>query len=87
MDQPRIAVEGEYNRLVGGEQGVEVTITQAIWMLFPRLQGHQVDDIDDTNLQRRQLLTQDFDRGQGFEGGHIARAGHHHNWGWGGWCR
>ena len=41
-----------------------------------RLELHEVDDIDDADFQVGQMLAQDGDGGQGFEGGHVAAAGH-----------
>ncbi|MGY3465331.1 hypothetical protein ACVW0I_002202 [Bradyrhizobium sp. LM6.11] len=47
-------------------------------MLLPRLQGHQVDDIDDAHLQVGQCLAQEVDRGERFQRRHVTGAGHHH---------
>src|SRR6476620_10981589 len=52
MDQPGVAVEGEHDRLVLGEERNELPVTQAMRMLALRLQSQQVDDIDVPNLQR-----------------------------------
>ena len=78
MDEPRIAVEGEDDRLVDGEESVEVTVGEAMRMLAVRLQRHQVDDIDDADLQLGRVLAQEVDRGQRLERRHVAAAGHHH---------
>ena len=78
MDQPGIAVVGEDDRLVCGEQGVEVAVAQAVGMLGAGLEGHQVHDVDDADLEFGDVLAQHFDRGQRFERGDIAGAGHHH---------
>ena len=43
-----------------------------------RLQLHQVHDVDDADLQLRRVLTQQFDRGQRLQRGHVATARHHH---------
>ncbi len=43
-----------------------------------RLQRHQVDDIDDADLQLGQVLAQESDGRQRLERRHIARAGHDH---------
>ena len=58
VDQPRVAVVGEDDRLVGGEERVEVAVGQAVRMLALRLQRHQVDDVDDADLQLGQVLAQ-----------------------------
>ena len=78
MDEPRIAVKGEDDRLVDGEKGVEVAVGKAMRMLARRLQRHQIDDIDDPYFEFRRVLTQEFDRSQGLKRRHIAAAGHHH---------
>src|SRR5262249_60248904 len=41
VNEPRIAVEGKDDRLVGREQRIEIVIRQAGRMLARRLQGHQ----------------------------------------------
>jgi hypothetical protein len=56
MDQPRIAVEGEDDRLISGEQGIEIVIRQTVRVLARRLQFHQVYDIDDSNFQIGRVL-------------------------------
>ena len=56
VDQPRIAVEGEHDRLVRRKEEIELIVGEAVRVLALRLQLHQVDDIDDTHLQRGELL-------------------------------
>ena len=50
---------------------------QAVRMLALRLQRHQVDDVDDADLQLGRVPAQQVDRGQGLERRHVAAAGHH----------
>ena len=57
MDEPGVAVEGKHDRLVLGEQRIEVQVGQAMRVLALRLQFHQIDDVDDADLQRREMLT------------------------------
>ena len=78
VDQPRVAVEGEDDRLVLGEQGVEIAVRQAVRMLARRLQLHQVHDVDDADLQLRQMLADQLDGGQRLQRRHVAAAGHDH---------
>ena len=47
-------------------------------MLVLRLQRHQVDDVDDADLQVRKRLAQQIDRGKRLQRRHVAGAGHHH---------
>ena len=76
VNQPRVGVEGEDDRFVGREQGVEFRIAQAVRMLGLRLQLHEVDDIDDPDLEVGQVLPQDGNGGERLEGGDVARATH-----------
>ena len=46
-------------------------------MLARRLELHQVHDVDDPNLEVRQVLPEQRDRRQRFERRHVAGAGHH----------
>jgi len=51
VNQPRIAVIREDDRLVFREQLIEVDVAQPVRMLGRRLQLHQIDDVDDADLQ------------------------------------
>ena len=51
VNEPRVAVEVEDDRLVGGEQAVELALRRAVRMLGRRLQLEQVDDVDEAQLQ------------------------------------
>ena len=55
MDEPRIAVKGEDDRLVDGEEGVEVTIGEAVRMLARGLQRHEIDDVSSRRGALRRL--------------------------------
>ena len=77
VDQPGIAVIGEYDGFVRGEEGNEFLLGKTMGMLLPRLQRHQVDHVDDPDPEVRREIFQDFDRGQRFKRGHVPAAGHH----------
>ena len=62
VDQPGVAVVGEDDRLVLGEERVEVVVAQAVRVLGWRLEPHQVDDVDHADLQLREVLAQDAPR-------------------------
>src|SRR5690606_32178795 len=47
VDQPRIAVVGEDDGLVGREEGVELPMRQPVWVLLVVLQPHEVDHVHD----------------------------------------
>jgi hypothetical protein len=51
VHQPRIAVKGEDDRFVGGEQRVELGVGDPVWMLGGRLQPHKVDDVHHPYLE------------------------------------
>src|SRR5215470_13029744 len=77
MDQPWVAVEREDDWLVCGKQCVELVIREAVWMLTRRLQLHQINNVDDTHLEIRSVLTEEIDGCQGLKRRHIAAANHH----------
>ena len=52
-------------------------VGQPVRVLALRLEPHQVDDVDDADLQLRQVLAQEVDRGQRLQRRHVAAAGHH----------
>ena len=56
MNQPRVTVKSEDDRLVSGEQHVELFVRQTVRMFALRLERHQVDHVDDTNLQFREMV-------------------------------
>ena len=78
VNQPRIAVEVEDDRLVDGEQRIEVAVGQPVRMLGAGLQLEQVDDVDEADLQVGELLAQQRRRGQRFLRRDVAGRGHHH---------
>jgi len=57
VDQPRVGVEVENNRLVIGKDGIVLGVGQTVWMIAIGLQLEQVDDIDEANLQLGKMLT------------------------------
>lgn len=56
-------MEGEDDGIVGGEQGVVLSVRQAVGVLGGGLQLHQVHHVDHAGLQLRQLFEQDADGG------------------------
>ena len=76
MNQPWIAVVRENDRFVPCEQAIEVVVAQAVRVFARRLKLHQIDDVHEADLQRRQLLPEKCDGGQRFERRHIAGRGH-----------
>ena len=45
-----------------------------------RLQLHQIHDVDDADLQRREMLTKQIHGGQRLQRRHVAATGHHDIW-------
>src|SRR5262249_28109657 len=77
MDEPRIAVIGEYDWLVPGEEPIEFVVAQAVGMFFGRLQCHEIHYVDHPHPQLREESTQNLYCRQGLEGGHVTRTRHH----------
>src|SRR6202035_1240851 len=69
VDQPRVSMEGEDDRLLLGDQRIEVCVAQPVWVLGLRLQLHEVDDVDDPDFQLGQMLSQNGNRGERFQRG------------------
>src|SRR5271166_3725063 len=64
MNQIRIGVEVENNRLVDREQRIVIQIRQPVGMFGAWLQLEQVDDVDEPDFQVRKLLSQKNGCGQ-----------------------
>src|SRR5260370_5656097 len=78
VNEPRIAVIGKDDGLVGCEEGIEFTVGEAMRMFAGRLDGHQVDDVDDADFNVGEMLTEQIHGGKSFEGWNVTGAGHHH---------
>ena len=76
VNQPRIAMEGENDRLVPGKEDVEIFVTQAVRVFAGGLQAHEIDHVDDADLQFRKIAAQHFNRGEGFQSWHVTGASH-----------
>ena len=68
----------ENHRLIDGEQRIEISVRQSMWMFTCRLKRHQVDHVDDANLEIGKVLPQQIDRRQSFQRRHITGARHDH---------
>ena len=78
VDEPGIPVIGEDDRLVRGEDHVELAVGQAVRMLGLVLQPHQVHDVDEPHLQFREVPAQQVGRGERLQGGDVTGGGQHH---------
>jgi hypothetical protein len=74
VNELRITMEAENDVLIGGEERIVVRIGEPMGVLALRLQLHEVNDVDDANLESRQMLTQHGDSRQHFQGRRIAAA-------------
>jgi hypothetical protein len=64
VDQPRVAVVGEDDRLVLREQRVELGIRKTVRVLGLRLETHEVDDVHDADAEIGQPLAEDRGGGE-----------------------
>ena len=78
VHQRRVAMEGKNHRAVGGEQGVEIPVVQAMRVFGLRLQDHQIDHVDDTDADAGHVVAQQHYRRQCLQRGNVAGARHHH---------
>ena len=76
MDQGRVTMECEDDRLILGEQSIVISVRQAMRMLGVGLKLHQVNNVDNADLQFGHSIAQDGDSSQSFQGRGITAAGH-----------
>lgn len=76
MNEPGITVEREDDRFILGEKSVEISVAQAVGMLGLGLEGHEIDDIDDSDFDGGEMVAEPVHSGEGFEGGNISGASH-----------
>src|SRR5260370_36870987 len=77
VNQPRITVIGKDDWLVDCEYGVELTIGKTVGMFGCGLNRHQVNHIDDPDLDVRKMLTQQVDGRKRLQCRDISGTGHH----------
>src|SRR3984885_3177899 len=61
VDQRRVRVEVEDDRLVGGEKRIEVAVRESMRVLRLRHKAEQIDDVYEANLQLGEPLLQNRD--------------------------
>ena len=66
MDQGRVTMECEDDRLILGEQSIVISVRQAMRMLGVGLKLHQVNNVDNADLQFGHCVAQDGDSSQSF---------------------
>ena len=77
VDERRVTVEREDDRLVGREDRVEVAVTETVRMLAFVLQAHQVDDVDDAHCEVGEFLAQDRGSGEHLKSRNVACRSEH----------
>ena len=77
MDQPGIAVEGENDGAVAREEQIKVLIAQAVRVFTRRLQFHQINHVNHTDPEVREVPAQQLHCRQGFKRRHVSGTGHH----------
>ncbi len=78
MDQPRVAVVREDDRLVAGEERVVLEVRHPVRVVVRRQQPRHLDDVHHPHRQIGQLAAQQIGGGQRLLGGDVAGAGQHH---------
>src|SRR5471032_158784 len=78
VNERRIRVEVEDDRLLARENGIEVATGQTVRMIGVGHQPEQVYHVDEADLEVGEMFLQDLDGGERFHGGDIAGTGHHH---------
>jgi len=63
VNERGIAVVGKDDGLVDRKQGVEIAIGEAVGMLGGSLDGHQVNDIDDSNFDIGEMAAEEIHGG------------------------
>src|SRR6266436_2939295 len=77
VNQPGIAVVGKDDRLVDCKDRVELTVGKPVWMFGCGLNRHQVNYIDDSDLDIRKMLAQQVDGRKRLKCRDISGTGHH----------
>ncbi len=77
VNDPGIAVKCKDDGTVLGKDGVEFFVGEAVRVFRLWLQSHQVDRVDEADLDVGNLGAEKRDCGQRLDGGHIAAACHH----------
>ena len=77
VNQRWIAMEGKDDWLVGREQRIEIVIRHTVRVFTRGLQLHQIDDIDDANLEIGRVSSKQVDSGERLQRWHVTAASHH----------
>ncbi len=75
VDERSVGMEIEDDRLVDGEEGIEIAVGEAVRMFGVGQEAEKIDHIDEANFQVGKMLFENGDGGERFHGGNIAGAG------------
>ena len=78
VDGSLIAVKGEHDGLVYGEDLCEGGVIDPVWVDIWRVQGHQINNVHHAHLQFWQVMAQPPGRSHGFHGHDITCTCQHH---------
>src|SRR5215813_7073127 len=78
VDQRRIAVVSENDRSIQGEHRIEVCVGKAVRVFGRWLDGHQVNDIDYTNLDIGEMPAKQIDGCKSLQSGNVSGTSHHY---------
>src|SRR6516165_2196753 len=70
-------MKGEDDRLVRGEQRVEIVVREPMRMLTRWLQLHKIHDVYDTHLQIRRMSAEEFHGSESLQRRDVAATNHH----------
>jgi hypothetical protein len=54
VNQPGVSVKGKDNRFISGEDHVKILVAEAVGMLAPGLERHEIHDVDDKAFPKEQ---------------------------------
>ena len=74
VERPLVAVEGEDDRLVGGNSSTKRVSLHAVRVVLAREEAHQVNDVDYAHLELRRVLAQPLRRRHRLQGRDVAGA-------------
>ena len=77
VDQPRVAVKGEDYRLISGEKRIKVLIGQPMRMFALRLKRHQINDVNNADLQLGKVPAENIHGRKRLQCRHLSGASHY----------
>src|SRR5215472_5472626 len=78
MNQLRIAMKVEDDRLVHREQRIKISVQEAVRVLGIGLELEKIDDVDKPDFEVWKFRAKHRGRGQGLLGGNVSSRSHHY---------